>query len=152
MRPFIKVEATKFTEVGYVGRDVDSIIRDLVESAIKQSREQETQKMRARAEDHAEERILDVLLPPRESSVAPIEVSEGESATRQKFRKKLREGELNDKEIEIEVASAPHAHGNFCATRHGRTYHANPGHVPESGRREKENTEAQDSRGDEAYH
>src|SRR3982750_2721324 len=105
--PFIKVEATKFTEVGYVGRDVDSIIRDLVESAIKQSRERETQKMRARAEDHAEERILDVLLPAAREIGAPIEVSEGESATRQKFRKKLREGELNDKEIEIEVASAP---------------------------------------------
>ena len=105
--PFIKVEATKFTEVGYVGRDVDSIVRDLVESAIKQSRERETQKMRARAEDHAEERILDVLLPAAREIGAPIEVSEGESATRQKFRKKLREGELNDKEIEIEVASAP---------------------------------------------
>src|SRR6188474_1391078 len=76
--PFIKIEATKFTEVGYVGRDVDSIIRDLVESAIKQSRERETQKMRARAEDHAEERILDVLLPAAREIGAPIEVSEGE--------------------------------------------------------------------------
>jgi ATP-dependent HslUV protease ATP-binding subunit HslU len=78
--PFIKVEATKFTEVGYVGRDVDSIIRDLVESAIKQSRERETQKMRARAEDHAEERILDVLLPTAREIGAPLEVSDGESA------------------------------------------------------------------------
>jgi ATP-dependent HslUV protease ATP-binding subunit HslU len=112
--PFIKVEATKFTEVGYVGRDVDSIIRDLVESAIKQSRERETQKMRARAEDHAEERILDALLPVAREMGTPIEVSEGENATRQKFRKKLREGELNDKEIEIELAS-PHTHMEIFA-------------------------------------
>ena len=104
--PFVKVEATKFTEVGYVGRDVDSIIRDLVESAVKQSREQETEKMRARAEDHAEERILDALLPPARETGSHFEVSETENATRQKFRKKLREGELNDKEIEIEVAAS----------------------------------------------
>ncbi|MDQ3186784.1 MAG: ATP-dependent protease ATPase subunit HslU [Pseudomonadota bacterium] len=104
--PFIKVEATKFTEVGYVGRDVDSIIRDLVESAIKQSREQETQKMRARAEDNAEERILNVLLPPAREMGSQVDVAESDNATRQKFRKKLREGELNDKEIEIEVAAA----------------------------------------------
>jgi ATP-dependent HslUV protease ATP-binding subunit HslU len=104
--PFIKVEATKFTEVGYVGRDVDSIIRDLVEMAIKQTREQETRKVRHRAEDHAEERILDALLPPARDIVA--EAGE-ENATRQKFRKMLREGKLDDKEIEIEVAAAqPH--------------------------------------------
>ncbi|MGH8685793.1 MAG: ATP-dependent protease ATPase subunit HslU, partial [Nitrosospira sp.] len=103
--PFIKVEATKFTEVGYVGRDVDSIIRDLVESAIKQSREQETQKMRARAEDHAEERVLDVLLPSAREMGSQVDVAEGDNVTRQKFRKKLREGELDDKEIEIEVAA-----------------------------------------------
>jgi ATP-dependent HslUV protease ATP-binding subunit HslU len=101
--PFIKVEATKFTEVGYVGRDVDSIIRDLVEMAIKQTREQETRKVRHRAEDHAEERILDALLPPARDVVA--EAGE-ENATRQKFRKMLREGKLDDKEIEIEVAAA----------------------------------------------
>jgi ATP-dependent HslUV protease ATP-binding subunit HslU len=89
-----------------VGRDVDSIIRDLVESAVKQSREQETEKMRARAEDHAEERILDVLLPPAREMGSHFEVNETENATRQKFRKKLREGELNDKEIEIEVAAS----------------------------------------------
>ena len=101
--PFIKVEATKFTEVGYVGRDVDSIIRDLVEMAIKQTREQETLKVRHRAEDHAEERILDALLPPARD----IEAEAGEeNATRQKFRKMLREGKLDDKEIEIEVAGA----------------------------------------------
>ena len=101
--PFIKVEATKFTDVGYVGRDVDSIIRDLVEMAIKQTREQETRKVRHRAEDHAEERILDALLPPARDVVA--EAGE-ENATRQKFRKMLREGKLDDKEIEIEVAAA----------------------------------------------
>ncbi len=102
--PFIKIEATKFTEVGYVGRDVDSIIRDLVESAIKQGREREIRKMRPLAEDRAEERILDVLLPPARDLDFRAE-SEESSATRQKFRKKLREGELDDKEIEIEVAA-----------------------------------------------
>ncbi len=103
--PFVKVEATKFTEVGYVGRDVDTIVRDLVETAIKQSREQETRKVMARAQDAAEERVLDVLLPTaREFGIAD-KPSEAENATRQKFRKKLREGELDDKEIEIEVAA-----------------------------------------------
>jgi len=105
--PFVKVEATKFTEVGYVGRDVDSIIRDLVETAIKQTREQETRKVMSRAEDAAEERILDVLLPPaREVGFgAPQTQNEAETATRQKFRKKLREGELDEREVEIEVAA-----------------------------------------------
>jgi ATP-dependent HslUV protease ATP-binding subunit HslU len=101
--PFIKVEATKFTEVGYVGRDVESIIRDLVDVAIKQLREQEMQKVRVRAEDAAEERILDALLPPARGESGSSE----ESSTRQIFRKKLREGELDDKEIEIEVSAAP---------------------------------------------
>ncbi len=104
--PFIKVEATKFTEVGYVGRDVDSIIRDLAESAIKQLREQEAEIIRPRAEDHAEERILDVLLPPARERSSQTESEENDSTTRQKFRKKLREGELNEKEIEIEVSAA----------------------------------------------
>jgi ATP-dependent HslUV protease ATP-binding subunit HslU len=104
--PFIKVEATKFTEVGYVGRDVDSIIRDLAESAIKQLREQEARNIRPRAEDHAEDRILDVLLPPARDLTSQTESEEKENATRQKFRKKLREGKLNDKEIEIEVSAA----------------------------------------------
>lgn len=100
--PFIKVEATKFTEVGYVGKDVDSIIRDLAEIAVKQARESEVKKLRIRAEDAAEERILDVLLPPaRTGDVA----TEG-SNTRQIFRKKLREGQLDDKEIEIELLDA----------------------------------------------
>ena len=101
--PFIKVEATKFTEVGYVGRDVESIIRDLVDVAIKQLREQEMQKVRIRAEDAAEERILDALLPPARGEPGSGE----ESSTRQIFRKKLREGDLDDKEIEIEVSAAP---------------------------------------------
>ncbi len=103
--PFIKVEATKFTEVGYVGRDVDSIIRDLAEMAIKQTREQEMKKVRTRAEDAAEERILDVLLPPAREpfGTAPVR-DDSENSTRQKFRKRLREGELADREIEIDVA------------------------------------------------
>lgn len=105
--PFVKVEATKFTEVGYVGRDVDTIVRDLVETAIKEAREQATRKVRHRAEDLAEERVLDTLLPPaRDYSGNALE---SDTATRQKFRKKLREGELDDKEIEIEVAATqPH--------------------------------------------
>jgi ATP-dependent HslUV protease ATP-binding subunit HslU len=105
--PFIKIEATKFTEVGYVGRDVDTIIRDLVEIAVKSQRERAMQGVRARAEDAAEDRILDSLLPPARS---PGFFAEGngqteDNATRQKFRKKLREGELDDKEIDIEVAA-----------------------------------------------
>lgn len=100
--PFIKVEATKFTEVGYVGKDVDSIIRDLAEIAVKQARESAMKKQRMRAEDAAEDRILDVLLPPARSHDGPVE----DSSTRQIFRKKLREGQLDDKEIEIEVADA----------------------------------------------
>lgn len=104
--PFIKIEATKFTEVGYVGRDVDSIIRDLVESAIKQAREREIRKNQPLAEDRAEERILDALLPPARDLGFEASPSEESNATRQKFRKKLREGELDDKEIEIEVAMA----------------------------------------------
>ncbi len=105
--PFIKIEATKFTEVGYVGRDVDSIIRDLVESAIKQAREHEIKRNRPLAEDRAEERILDILLPAaRDTGDMPSGQPEEHNATRQKFRKKLREGDLDDKEIEIEVSMA----------------------------------------------
>jgi ATP-dependent HslUV protease ATP-binding subunit HslU len=95
--PFIKVEATKFTEVGYVGREVDSIIRDLTDVAVKLTREQEMDKVRHRADDAAEERVLDVLLPP------PAHGETQESDTRQKFRKMLREGKLDEKEIEIEL-------------------------------------------------
>ncbi len=102
--PFIKVEATKFTEVGYVGRDVESIIRDLADAAIKMAREAEMTKVRHRAEDAAEERILDVLLPaPR--SLSPDEDTPTDSETRQTFRKRLREGTLDDKEIEVEIAA-----------------------------------------------
>jgi ATP-dependent HslUV protease ATP-binding subunit HslU len=101
--PFIKVEATKFTEVGYVGKDVDSIIRDLVEIAVKQTRDEATRKVRMRAEDAAEERVLDVLLPPARESFSD-ERKPDESATRQKFRKMLREGQLDDKEIELDLA------------------------------------------------
>lgn len=104
--PFIKVEATKFTEVGYVGRDVDTIIRDLAETAIKDAREQAMRTVRDRAMDAAEDRVLDVLVPPARSVGFHGEATPSEdSATRQKFRKKLREGELDDKEIDIEVAS-----------------------------------------------
>ncbi len=105
--PFVKVEATKFTEVGYVGRDVDTIVRDLVEMAIKNAREAATRQVRTRAQDAAEERILDALLPPpREFGFgARAEPAAEESVTRQKFRKRLREGELDDKEIEIELAA-----------------------------------------------
>lgn len=105
--PFIKVEATKFTEVGYVGRDVESIIRDLTDSAIKMLRESEMSKVKFRAEETAEERILDALLPPPKSDSfahdSATTSSEFASETRQKFRKKLREGALDDKEIEVDV-------------------------------------------------
>jgi ATP-dependent HslUV protease ATP-binding subunit HslU len=100
--PFIKVEATKFTEVGYVGRDVDSIIRDLVEIAIKSTREHEMDKVRPRAEDAGEDRVLDALLPG-----VPAVNDNDANSTRQRFRKMLREGKLDDKEIEIDVAQSP---------------------------------------------
>ena len=100
--PFIKVEATKFTEIGYVGRDVDSIIRDLADIGIKQEREMAMKKVQQPAEDAAEERILDILLPPVRSS----KPEEKDTSTRQIFRKKLREGELNDQEIEVDLAVA----------------------------------------------
>jgi ATP-dependent HslUV protease ATP-binding subunit HslU len=104
--PFIKVEATKFTEVGYVGRDVESIVRDLADVAIKMEREHAMDRVRHRAEDAAEDRILDALLPqPR--SMAPDEDGGVESDTRQKFRKRLREGQMDDREIEIEVSATP---------------------------------------------
>ena len=108
--PFLKVEATKFTEVGYVGRDVESIIRDLADAAVKMLREQEMVLNRHRAEDAAEERILDALLPPARPSVGfsnEPQPTATDSNTRQLFRKRLREGQLDDKEIDIEVADTP---------------------------------------------
>ncbi len=111
--PFIKVEATKFTEVGYVGKEVDSIIRDLVDVAVKLTRDQEIEKVKNRAEDAAEDRILDILLPQPKADEDWIgsdddkkSVTE-ENPTRQKFRKKLREGKLDNKEIEIEMSTSP---------------------------------------------
>jgi len=104
--PFVKVEATKFTEVGYVGREVDSIIRDLVDMSIKTTREQEMEKVRHLAEDAVEERILDALLPPPRDSFGEPE-PDRDSSTRQKFRVKLREGQLEDREIEIDVTVKP---------------------------------------------
>ncbi|HSM32269.1 MAG TPA: ATP-dependent protease ATPase subunit HslU [Woeseiaceae bacterium] len=108
--PFVKVEATKFTEVGYVGREVDSIIRDLMDVAVKMTREEAMSRVRHRAEDAAEERVLDALLPPASPSVGFRTDQEPESHdtdTRQKFRKMLREGKLDDREIEIEVQAMP---------------------------------------------
>ena len=105
--PFIKVEATKFTEVGYVGKEVDSIIRDLTDAAIKMVRMQSIDKNRYRAEELAEERVLDVLIPPAKNNWGQSEQPQEPSAARQAFRKKLREGQLDDKEIEIDLAAAP---------------------------------------------
>ncbi|WP_050461640.1 ATP-dependent protease ATPase subunit HslU [Herbaspirillum autotrophicum] len=111
--PFIKIEATKFTEVGYVGRDVDTIIRDLIDIGIKQTREAEVGKVRARAEDAAEDRVIDILVPPaRDFGFTPEHGSSSsagedkDTTTRQTFRKRLREGALDDREIEIELAEA----------------------------------------------
>ncbi|VFR53471.1 ATP-dependent hsl protease ATP-binding subunit HslU [plant metagenome] len=103
--PFIKIEATKFTEVGYVGRDVDTIIRDLAEFSIKQTRELEMRRVRSQAEDAAEDRILDVLVPPPRGADGSLQRED--NAARQTFRKRLREGQLDDREIEIELAQAP---------------------------------------------
>lgn len=104
--PFIKVEATKFTEVGYVGKEVETIIRDLTDVAVKMTHQQAMEKVKFRAEEQAEERILDALLPPaRDSWGGQAEQTEESSHTRQIFRKKLREGQLDDKEIEIDVAA-----------------------------------------------
>src|SRR6201992_86215 len=107
--PFVKVEATKFTEVGYVGRDVESIVKDLADIAVKMAREQEVGKVRERAADAAEERVLDALLPkPRAMGFSPDEPAQPRDAeTRQKLRKRLREGELDEREIEVELRALP---------------------------------------------
>ncbi|WP_042152590.1 MULTISPECIES: HslU--HslV peptidase ATPase subunit [unclassified Pseudoalteromonas] len=104
--PFIKVEATKFTEVGYVGKEVETIIRDLADISIKLTRELETKKVKHRAEEAAEERILDALLPPAKNTFGETEPADN-SSTRQVFRKKLREGKLDDKEIDIDISQSP---------------------------------------------
>ncbi|MCP5149346.1 MAG: ATP-dependent protease ATPase subunit HslU [Ectothiorhodospiraceae bacterium] len=103
--PFVKVEATKFTEVGYVGRDVESIVRDLVDAAVKMRRERELDRMRPRAEDAAEERVLDVLLRPARGASGELEPRQDTSSTRQHLRKMLREGKLDEREVEIEVSA-----------------------------------------------
>ena len=102
--PFVKVEATRFTEVGYVGKDVEQIIRDLVDTAVKMQREQAKKRVRSQAEDRAEDRILDALLPRRRDAAGWPQDEPGENETRQKFRKQLREGKLDDREIELETA------------------------------------------------
>lgn len=105
--PFIKVEATKFTEVGYVGKEVDSIIRDLTDSAVKMVKLEAIEKNRYRAQEHAENRILDILIPPAKDNWGQSIEADSQSAARQSFRKKLRAGELDDKEIEIQLSSGP---------------------------------------------
>jgi ATP-dependent HslUV protease ATP-binding subunit HslU len=105
--PFIKVEATKFTEVGYVGREVDSIVRDLVDISVKMTREEEMAKVRHRAADAAEDRILDVLLPRAQAGFVPDNDTPRDTETRQRFRKMLREHDLDDREVEIELKSMP---------------------------------------------
>ena len=129
--PFVKVEATKFTEVGYVGRDVESIIRDLMEAAMKMLREEQQRQLQPRAADAAEERVLDALLPPaRTSDTQSNTPVDNNSTTRQLFRKKLRQGELDDKEIEITLSAptmgveimAPPGMEEICIyTNHNRT-------------------------------
>ncbi len=104
--PFIKVEATKFTEVGYVGKDVDSIIRDLLEVAVKQERDQQMKRKRAQAEDAAEERVLDILVPPPRAEFGVSAIPSPDNTARQVMRKRLREGALNDREIEVDLAEA----------------------------------------------
>ncbi|KKA44719.1 HslU--HslV peptidase ATPase subunit [Salinivibrio sp. KP-1] len=103
--PFIKVEATKFTEVGYVGKEVETIIRDLADVAMNMTQQQAMEKVKFRAEEQAEDRILDILLPPARDAWGQNEASQEESSTRQSFRKKLREGQLDDKEVEVDVAA-----------------------------------------------
>ncbi|PSW19256.1 HslU--HslV peptidase ATPase subunit [Photobacterium sanctipauli] len=103
--PFIKVEATKFTEVGYVGKEVETIIRDLTDVAVKMTHQQAMEKVRFRAEELAEDRILDILLPPARDAWGQNEEADNNSSARQSFRKKLREGKLDDKEVEIEIAA-----------------------------------------------
>jgi ATP-dependent HslUV protease ATP-binding subunit HslU len=136
--PFIKVEATKFTEVGYVGKEVDSIIRDLTDSAIKMVRSQAIEKNKYRAEEMAEERILDVLIPPAKNNWGQSEQSAEPSAARQSFRKKLREGQLQP------------WRRNHGPSGHGRDDQPAAVDVPEPRRPEAESPQAEDQRSDEA--
>jgi ATP-dependent HslUV protease ATP-binding subunit HslU len=147
--PFIKIEATKFTEVGYVGRDVDTIIRDLIETAIKDAREKAMRVVRDRAMDAAEDRVLDVLLPPaRESALAirRVKTGPGPAGTRQKIpqaaarRRTRRQGNRN------RSRRTAGQHGNFRAARHGRPDPADPGHVPEHWRRQDAPAQDEDPR------
>jgi ATP-dependent HslUV protease ATP-binding subunit HslU len=124
--PFVKVEATKFTEVGYVGREVDSIVKDLVDVAVKLTREEEMARVGPRATDAAEERVLDALLPRPHGPGVPEEPARSDD-TRQKLRKMLREGKLDDREIEIEIRAVP-----VGLARHGGNDPAAPADVPES--------------------
>ncbi len=147
--PFIKVEATKFTEVGYVGREVDSIVRDLVEISVKMTREEEMAKVRHRAADAAEDRVLDMLLPRAQAGFT-ADAAPRDNDTRQRFRKMLREGQLDDREIEIEVRAVPDGRGNHGAPRHGGNDAAAAGHVPKLGRRPHAAAQAQDQGSTEA--
>ena len=132
--PFIKVEATKFTEVGYVGKDVDAIIRDLMEAAVKMEREQAKRRVQSRAEEAAEERILDALLPRKRSVGFANEPQPPESsATRQKFRKMLREGQLEDREIEVELAMTSIGVEIMAPPGMEEMTQQLQGHVPEHG-------------------
>jgi ATP-dependent HslUV protease ATP-binding subunit HslU len=128
--PFIKVEATKFTEVGYVGKDVDSIVRDLVEAAIKQERAAALSRARMRAEEAAEERVLDVLVPPPRNVGFSSGEAANDSTARQVMRKRLREGSMNDKEIELELAEAK---PGMEIVTHGRNGRAVAGPVRADG-------------------
>ena len=130
--PFIKVEATKFTEIGYVGKEVETIIRDLVDVAIKMTREQQTKKFKHRAEEAAEERILDALLPPAKDQYGESQRDDS-SSTRQTFRKKLREGQLDDKEIEIDLAQAQPNVRNYGPPWYGRYDQPVAKHVSKHG-------------------
>jgi ATP-dependent HslUV protease ATP-binding subunit HslU len=147
--PFIKVEATKFTEVGYVGKDVDSIIRDLVDMAVKQERETAMRRQRARAEDAAEERILEIIVPGTRAEFGLAPSPSADNTARQVMRKRLREGALADKEIEIEVAEASRRWRSW-GRGHGGDDRAAARHVRQPRRRPQEGAQDEDRRGAEA--
>ena len=146
--PFVKVEATKFTEVGYVGREVDSIIKELVDVAVKMTREEEMTKVRVRAEEAAEERVLDALLPrPRQMGFSTDEPAQPRDAeTRQRFRKMLREGALDDREIEIEVRAMPAGVEIMAPPGMEEMQQQLAQHVQQPGRRQDEGAPRQGAR------